>query len=38
MLGINANHVRSLAWERAGTFVYYNVFGNGRDIIDIPSA
>ena len=34
----NANHVRLLAWECAGTFVYYNVFGNGRQIISIPSA
>ena len=33
-----ANHVRLLAWECAGTFVYYNVFGNGRQIISIPSA
>ena len=34
----NANHVRLLAWECAGTFVYYNVIGNGRQIISIPSA
>ena len=34
---INVNHVRLLAWECAGMFVYYNVFGNGRQIISIPS-